>query len=321
MLYTTAEAAQAMGLEESVILSAIEQGQITSTKDVSGEWHIEESELHALYLSIAQGYCREQWRADKVGPDTRDRHPDMADVAENNSSVEQKPMDAPLTADRTGAAPRIAETTAPAWQDEIRIDGRDRLVSSHLGPAVRPARTRIIRAAVVLTFGCVVMLSWFCFFGRSQFPAQTIKASGPLLDTQKDMRGAGLEPVATVVKTAPGTLMTTDQPRELMKNLHQAPSPSPAVTQTEAIAMPGAAKKRESKIERKLVPVPETGPTTIPGWTVRSVVNGIATLDGPGGTLKAARGDTLPGLGKVDSVVLWGHRWIVSTTRGLISTP
>jgi hypothetical protein len=29
----------------------------------------------------------------------------------------------------------------------------------------------------------------------------------------------------------------------------------------------------------------------------------------------------VPGVGKVDSIVRWGNRWIVATTRGLISTP
>src|SRR6516162_5409328 len=165
MLYTTVEAAQAMGLDESVILSAIEQGQITGTKDASGKWHIEKAELHSLYLSIAQGYYRELWRADKVGRDTRELLTEVADVAENTSGVEQKPMDTPPTADRTGAGPRIAETAAAIWQHEIRVDGRDRVGSSHLGPAVRPARTSIIRAAGALMFACVVVLSWFCFFG------------------------------------------------------------------------------------------------------------------------------------------------------------
>src|SRR5690242_21295559 len=52
---------------------------------------------------------------------------------------------------------------------------------------------------------------------------------------------------------------------------------------------------------RNRAPVPETRPTTIPGWTVTSVNNGIATLQGPEGTLKVARGDTVPILGKIDS--------------------
>jgi hypothetical protein len=29
----------------------------------------------------------------------------------------------------------------------------------------------------------------------------------------------------------------------------------------------------------------------------------------------------VPGLGKIDSIVRWGNRWIVATSRGLVSTP
>ena len=58
MLYTLAEAAKATGLDESLIVSAIKDGQVTSVKDLSGEWRIEDEELHRLYLSIVQEYCR-----------------------------------------------------------------------------------------------------------------------------------------------------------------------------------------------------------------------------------------------------------------------
>jgi len=71
----------------------------------------------------------------------------------------------------------------------------------------------------------------------------------------------------------------------------------------------------------RLAPVPETPPTTIPGWIVREVDNGTAVVQGPNGIWKVARGDVLPGAGRVDSIVRWGNRWIVATTRGLISTP
>jgi NAD(P)-dependent dehydrogenase (short-subunit alcohol dehydrogenase family) len=64
MLYTIAEAAKATGLEESIIFRAIEDGQIHGTRNVSGEWHVEDAELHSLYLSIAQHYCKHQWQTD-----------------------------------------------------------------------------------------------------------------------------------------------------------------------------------------------------------------------------------------------------------------
>ncbi|HEY7248134.1 MAG TPA: hypothetical protein VH678_30085 [Xanthobacteraceae bacterium] len=81
-----------------------------------------------------------------------------------------------------------------------------------------------------------------------------------------------------------------------------------------------SARQTTNEFPRR-VPLPETRPGSIEGWTVRSVYNGTAVLEGPKGVWTAARGDTVPGLGRVDSIVLWGSRWIVATTRGLVTTP
>src|SRR5258705_10005145 len=69
-----------------------------------------------------------------------------------------------------------------------------------------------------------------------------------------------------------------------------------------------------------MVAVPETRPTTIEGWTVREVRGATAILEGPDGVWTVTRGDTLPGVGRVDSIVRWGNRWIVATAGGLIAT-
>lgn len=66
---------------------------------------------------------------------------------------------------------------------------------------------------------------------------------------------------------------------------------------------------------------PETRPSTIPGWSVVEVRDGTAVLEGPEGVKMAARGDVVPGLGRVDSIVRWGNRWIVATASGLVATP
>ena len=71
----------------------------------------------------------------------------------------------------------------------------------------------------------------------------------------------------------------------------------------------------------KRTPLPETRPTTIEGWMLREVTDGTAVLEGPNGTWTVRRGDTVPGVGRVEFIVLWGKRWIVATSKGLISTP
>jgi hypothetical protein len=70
-----------------------------------------------------------------------------------------------------------------------------------------------------------------------------------------------------------------------------------------------------------LYPAPETRPATIAGWTVRDVRGGTAVLDGPDGIRSAMVGDTVPGVGRIESIVRWGNRWIVATANGLIATP
>jgi hypothetical protein len=93
------------------------------------------------------------------------------------------------------------------------------------------------------------------------------------------------------------------------------PSASPASL---ANAGPSAAA---IAMRQPLVAAPETKPATIPGWTVVDVRDGTAVLEGPDGIRMAARGDTIPGIGRVESIVRWGSRWVIATASGLIATP
>ncbi len=74
-------------------------------------------------------------------------------------------------------------------------------------------------------------------------------------------------------------------------------------------------------MRQPVVAAPETKPATIPGWTVVDVRDGTAVLEGPEGIRMAARGDTIPGVGRVESIVRWGSRWVIATANGLIATP
>jgi hypothetical protein len=319
MLYSIAQAAKSTGLEESLFLRAIEDGHITGTKNVSGEWHVEDAELHSLYLSIAQDYCKRQWQADLRRSDGRSQQAEIANIADSDEGRSRQEHH--TAADQAENSPS-PPATASIWQDGIRIDNRDRISASDSRPAFRPTRIRFVTATVLLALGCSGALSSFYFFGRSQVPEQNPNSSGPVLGSEKaSIPATTLEPRSgeeIIGNVASATASAIDHPHESAKNLSQAPSPPPAVTEQDSHT---AAKKGQAKTVRKFVPVPETRPTTIKGWTVRNVVNGIATLEGPGGTWKAARGDTVPGLGKVDSVVFWGNRWIVATSKGLITTP
>ena len=100
------------------------------------------------------------------------------------------------------------------------------------------------------------------------------------------------------------------------------PKPSaPLSTAARPAAQANAGPSAAIAMRQPLVAAPETKPATIPGWTVVDVRDGTAVLEGPDGIRMAARGDTVPGLGRVESIVRWGSRWVIATAGGLIATP
>lgn len=164
---------------------------------------------------------------------------------------------------------------------------------------------------------------------------QRLKSFARLLDP-KNGTATNLESTArnTTYKPSPDTQSTRKVSASGTIAPDSANRPSPSVARLAAIPLspvspiarenivsPGfpPAQKDEWALPR-LTPTPDTRPATIEGWTVRQVYGGTAVLEGPGGVWRAMRGDTVPGVGRIDSIVLWGGRWIVASTRGLITT-
>jgi len=95
------------------------------------------------------------------------------------------------------------------------------------------------------------------------------------------------------------------------------PSSAPKATAMKPAAVP---LPRENKAQYRFTPTPDTRPNTIEGWRVRHVSGGTVLLQGPDGIHKVSVGDTVPGAGRIDSIVRWGNRLLVATSRGLITT-
>jgi hypothetical protein len=210
---------------------------------------------------------------------------------------------------RASGAPPIT----PVWGQEIRIDKRDRVVDAPARDVTRGAITIITGAsllALVLCFGWIDGLN-LDFFAVKPAPAPVNKGSADPPDADKSdrlaLQGSSATTIAAVASSTHETSKRGAQTTGslLTKQATRAPQP-PAVERT--------------KVSTKPAPVPETRPMTIEGWTIREVNGGTAVLEGPNGVWKAMRGDTVPGVGKIDSIVRWGNRWIVATSKGLIST-
>ena len=120
-----------------------------------------------------------------------------------------------------------------------------------------------------------------------------------------DLGSKGLEPEPTP-HADPGIITPADTVPKTQKTTANKPAVVPHA--------------REKKFANYPAPVPETKPKTIEGWTARQVSGRTAVLQGRTGIWNVAVGDTVPGAGRIDSIVRWGNRWIVATSKGLITT-
>jgi hypothetical protein len=60
---------------------------------------------------------------------------------------------------------------------------------------------------------------------------------------------------------------------------------------------------------------------TVPGWSVRDVYRGVAMLQSRlGGMVEVEPGDVLPSLGRIESIRRQDGRWVVVTSRGMITS-
>ena len=57
----------------------------------------------------------------------------------------------------------------------------------------------------------------------------------------------------------------------------------------------------------------------VEGWVLRDVGNGGALIEGRQGIFEVYAGDPVPGLGRVDAIRKQDGKWVVVTTKGLIS--
>jgi hypothetical protein len=229
----------------------------------------------------------------------------------------------------TGAQPIAAP-------QRIQIDGCDRLISAvdREGPALRAA---VVVSAAVAACGLAWILGATLVSNRaSDSQKQIAQASNTSSSDTGSSKGDRLQtaPIASGAKRN----ITDQGPAEPQERQKLSTAPSGARKRSVA-AVPANASSSirrspvapqhtasvEARAEEpdvpKLVPVPETKPMTIEGWTVRDVAGGTAVLEGPNGAIRVVAGTTIPALGRIESIVRWGNRWIVATSSGLITTP
>lgn len=220
------------------------------------------------------------------------------------------------TLEKYGLAEEAAASHAPTqpasmYPWDFLSPNRDEVLAL-LRPGDRKRTIWLVAGALVAGFG----LGWAG--GFSWYGSADMAARNPITQTETfsrrppEIKSGGKTEGARKIASTPG--LQTPQGVSTVSaagaNLSAKPQASPAIQANMTLTERGS-----------MVPAAETRPTTIEGWTVLDVRGGTAVLEGPDGVRMATRGDTVPGIGRIDSIVRWGNRWIVATASGLIATP
>jgi hypothetical protein len=199
---------------------------------------------------------------------------------------------------------------ASIYPCDLSSRSRDDVLMSANGDGKRERNAWLVAAAFVAVFG----LGWAG--GANWYRFSNIEvASNPATQKFTYLRRIPDSETKSAAKTD-GLRKATSTTGSLGTPPVAATSRTASVVQTNTNPPGALAVPREL-----MVPVPETRPTTIEGWTVREVRGGTAVLEGPDGVWTVTRGDTVPRVGRIDSIVRWGNLWIVATANGLIATP
>ena len=116
---------------------------------------------------------------------------------------------------------------------------------------------------------------------------------------------------------------------KLVERLDRAERAQTVATKTDAALSKettGSITPPPSAAAAPLSPVPVPSPgiapgVTVPGWAVRDVYRGVAMLQSRmGGMVEVEPGDVLPGLGRIESIRRQDGRWVVVTSKGMITS-
>jgi hypothetical protein len=215
---------------------------------------------------------------------------------------------------------------SPASRGEVRAPNQDGALSSLVSGDGGGLRVRLVTGLLIAALG----LGWaglsnpYRFFKSdlTSTPVQQTAASDtfpPVVDQET----ASAAPIGGQGSTRTGSDLSYRVGGEPVHRADQGVvSPEDAFPSSaqKTTAMKPAGGPREKKDQYRPTPIPDTRPKTIEGWKVKHVSRGTVVLQGPDGIHKASIGDTVPGAGRIDSIVRWGSRLLVATTRGLITT-
>lgn len=171
-------------------------------------------------------------------------------------------------------------------------------VATHSADSKAPADTASLHSEIAKLRAEVSTLKASLETANRASSAQIAKLSDRIDHTQAEL-------AVRATKTTDQLEHRADATASLAKDVTGSIAPAPGAPAAPA-ALPPAAPQQ---------------PPVVPGWVLRDVYHGAAILQGRfGAMIELAPGDAFPGIGRVESIRRQDGRWIVLTSRGMITS-
>src|SRR5262245_50309613 len=343
MFYTLDRAMKATGL-----LRLLKRDQISGTKELFGERQTQYRELCQFSRTLSESHHNESSApalfnagnledeiaalvknaGDSLRGPLTDYNWDTEEVTQLPTELGETPGGPASTLNNFDLRVNAGRPDRHTWEPPIEISDAERI-----SPPDAKVTSRALLPGVILGIlgiGGILFASVGYFLGRavSTPVANRVESFAQPIESKNGGPTAGAEVggqvTADVSKTDEiATLaarVSAERPESARRDHQNRTTKSSPGVQQHARSTRATVDQRPKPSSRPM-PFPETRPATIEGWMVYDVVGGTAVLQGPKGVSRVTRGDTIPELGQVESIVRLGNRWIVVTSKGLISTP
>jgi hypothetical protein len=211
--------------------------------------------------------------------------------------------------------PRSPERAAPVSREIIAV------VAAAAGRTSRKLREfTVLAAAVVLAAAFGVMAGALGASGVARLAGEAATVQEPpglqaaLAQLRSDIAAlkASVDATSRTAGAQYGKLVERFDRVERMQSVANKTDAALQKETTGAVTPPNPAAA-------PLPPVP--APATVPGWAVRDVYRGVAMLRSRlGGMVEVEPGDVLPGLGRIEAIRRQDGRWVVITSKGMITS-
>jgi hypothetical protein len=199
-------------------------------------------------------------------------------------------------------------TVAGALGGALATAGIGHMMSGEAASA--PVNTSALEASIARIDADIVALKAGVERTSKVATGQFNKTSDRLDKVEK----AQAEPAAKLAKLSEAVdkLRATPAPAPVA-----AAAPAPAREVTGSVSQPAAVA---AALPAAAPPKPDVGRLPrVEGWVLRDIANGGAVIEGRRGIFEVYAGDPIPGLGRVDAIRKQDGKWVVVTSKGLIS--